>query len=162
MGKERTQNLDNKMNWLNPEEKISKYFSVSEALYLPSWCVYHTPTETEKENILIMADKMDKARQYIDMPIIVLCWIRPTSVNCPESEYHGKDYNARIGGASKSMHILGSAVDWYSLKDCDELRMGLKFKLNEFGLRMEDLKGSNWIHCDNKEILNGGQRYFTV
>ncbi|MBA4406976.1 hypothetical protein C0389_06855 [bacterium] len=136
------------MNWTNPKEQISKYFVVAEALYLPRWDIMHIPTEEEKENILKMAESMDIIREYLEKPITVLNWIRPVA------------YNVLIGGALKSMHILGKAVDWYCSENCDDIRMLLQFKLAEWNLRMERMPYGNWVHIDNREISNGMQRYF--
>lgn len=146
------------IDWSNPKEKISKYFTVKESLWLPSWQVYHIPSEEEKENILKIATKMDLVRDFVDMPIIVQCWIRPINVNSPDTIYHGKNYNEFIHGAPASTHILGMAVDWNCALNCDEIRFNLQFQLAAFGIRMERLPGSNWIHNDNKNTT--GERYF--
>ena len=47
------------VDWGNPYAHISEYFTVRDALYLPSWQVYHTPSEKEKANILKLAKKLD-------------------------------------------------------------------------------------------------------
>lgn len=143
------------IDWTNPAQKISKYFTVKEALYLPSWSILHIPSEEEKLNILKMAEKMDLVREFIGSPVSVHVWIRPGSVNQPSSPRHGQDYNAFIKGAPKSAHKIGSAVDW-SVKgtSCDDIRTKLIPKLEEYDLRMEDLKGSNWVHLDCVKPFN--------
>jgi len=157
------------INWEDPTQKISKYFTVKEALYLPSWNCYHVPTEEEKTNILFMAKKMDIVREFLNAPINIHCWIRPDKVNCvgfdpktvkadtpaKQAALAALDYNAFVGGAKASMHRIGSAVDW-SAKNikCDDARTKLIPKLEEYDLRMEDLKGSNWVHLDCRKPIN--------
>ena len=53
------------MDWTNPKTKISKYFTVHEATYLPSWKIYHTPSEAEKTEIVKLAQVMDIIRERI-------------------------------------------------------------------------------------------------
>lgn len=148
------------MNWSDPNENISKYFKVKEALFLPKWGIFHQPNESEQMAISLMAERMDIIREYIEKPIIVLSWIRPDHVNCPGSEYHLCDYNDLVNGAPSSMHIYGSAVDWYCSDSCDIVRFNIQFKLEQWGIRMERLPMSNWIHVDNKTVSQGMQRYF--
>lgn len=150
------------IDWTNPSSKVSKYFTVHETTYLPSWGISHIPSDEEKNNIIIQAAAMDKVREFIGLPMNVHVWIRPGSVNCPGSQYHGQDYNAFVKGAKNSSHKLGKATDW-SAKDlsCDEIRKKLEPKLEEFGVRMEDLAGSNWIHNDtHSPSVSGGKRFF--
>ena len=124
------------MDWNNPKEKISEYFTVKEALWLPSWDKMHTPTEQEKENIHKTALVMDKIRKILNKPISVHCWIRPEL------------YNKQIGGAPKSAHLLGLAVDFSTSENCDLTRKKLLPYLTKFNIRMECKPGSNWVHID--------------
>lgn len=155
------------IDWNDKKSKISKYFTIEEALYLPSWGVYHIPSEKEKENIIKTAEKMDKVREFIGKPINVNCWIRPTKANINKEIKINKNnltdtqkralkdlnYNLFIGSTSiNSAHIYGLAVDWacyayMGVSGCKKLRDILEPKLEEFGIRMEDIKG-NWIHND--------------
>ncbi len=150
------------INWFNPAEKISKYFTVREALWLPSWSAIHQPSEAEKAEILKTAQVMDKVREFIGKPITVHCWLRPGKLVCPAFDpktvkpdtpakvaaLAALDYNAYVGGATSSSHKTGKAVDWDCGEDCDETRKKLLPKLAELGLRMEDLPGSSWVHND--------------
>lgn len=146
------------IDWKDPKAKISKYFTVREACWLPSWSVLHFPSEVEQKNILLLAEKMDKVRELIGRPIKVTVWIRPL-LNSPAYTNHGKDYNAFIKGAKNSAHKDGRAVDWICPgKSCDEIRKVLVHKLVEFDLRMEDLPGSNWVHNDSAPVINN--RFF--
>jgi hypothetical protein len=138
--------MTNNIDWTNPKAKISKYFIVKEALYLPSWQALHIPSKVEQENILKLAEKMDLVREFIKSTISVHCWIRPV-LNNPASPYHGQDYNAHVKGAPGSSHKTGLAVDWSCIgSNCDDLRKFLIGKLAEWDLRMEDLPKSTWIH----------------
>lgn len=152
-------------NWSNIVDKISKYFTVSEATYLNSWKLYHVPSEQERINIIKTAEVMDKIREFLGVPIKVHCWIRPSKVNCdpafknllnkiPADTASKKraadrlDYNAYVGGATSSSHITGLAVDFSCKLHCDLVRAKLLPKLEEFGIRMEDLPGASWVHID--------------
>lgn len=149
------------INWTDPKAKISKYFTVHECLYLPSWECYHIPSEEEKKNILEMAQKMDLVREYLGNPIIVHVWIRPKIVNNPKSKYHAKNYNAAVGGAPGSAHPEGKAVDFHVAKMmCSEVRTVLVTKLKEFDIRMEDVDSEGWVHLDCRQPPPKKNRYF--
>lgn len=149
------------VNWSNPSDKISKYFTVKEACWLPSWGIMHVPSEAEKANIMKMAAIMDVIREKVGKPISVHCWIRPTSVNCPGSAHHGGNYNLAIGStALHSAHIIGKAVDWDCGTNCDDVRTLLAPQLEAMGLRMEKMPGGNWVHNDCADVPPGGVRYF--
>lgn len=147
------------IDWTNPRSPISRFFTVHEATFLPSWAIHHTPSDAEKEAILRTALWMDRVRDLLMRPIDVHCWIRPTSVNCPGTPHHGENYNAFKGGASHSAHILGRAVDFDAGKPCHEDREILLPKLEALGLRMEDREGP-WIHLDDMPVLPGHARFF--
>jgi hypothetical protein len=138
------------IDWTNPAQKISKYFTVREATYLPSWGKYHMPGPLEQSNIVILASKMDKVRELFDQPIEVHCWLRPV------------DYNKYVGGAKKSMHISGGAVDFHVKGvTCSHVRDKLdQAFLDSVGLRREDNPQGNWVHIDLKEVPPGGSRIF--
>lgn len=168
------------INWSDPKSKVSKYFTVKEVLYLPSWGCYHTPSEDEKANVLKMAEVMDKVRELVGKPIGVHCWVRPNKANCvivpsqvqwsrdpavrkmQEVALATLDYNAFIGSTAKrSPHISGKAVDWDCGESCDETRKKLMPKLEEFNMCMEDVPGGPWVHLDIYEpAIHGGKRFF--
>lgn len=172
--KEPTKNVE--IDWTKPTSKISKYFTVKDCLYLPSWECYHIPTEEEKANILKLAKTMDQIREYIGGPITITVWIRPGKVNSkdldvtkiqPKTPKQKEalaelDYNKYIGGAKNSAHKIGLACDWYSKGiSCDEVRTKLLSKLEEFDIRVEDLPGSKWVHTDKyPPTISGGNRFF--
>ena len=146
-------------DWKSPHARISRHFTVHEALFLPSWGIYHEPFELEQAAILRTAQWLDRVRDFVGRPIKVHCWLRPGKVNCPGTTWHGRDYNAAIGGAPKSAHRLGRAVDWSCGEDCATTRTKLKPKLEEWGLRMEDVTGQ-WVHLDDMPVGPSGKRFF--
>lgn len=149
------------IDWSNPKSKISKYFTVGEALFLPKWSCYHVPSEEEKSNIVRHAANMDLVREELGVPCVVHCWIRPASANCPDSPHHGEDYNALCGGAKASRHVKGDATDYHPVgMTCDDARTKLEPKLESFGMRMEKAPGTNWVHNDSGPVIS--TRYFPV
>ncbi len=142
------------LNWTDPNTRLSRFFTVHEALWLPSWQIYHIPSDEEKDSIIEFAKKMDVVRGYYGIPINIHCWIRPASVNNNESSYHGMNYNiAAHSTAKNSPHITGRAVDFHfqnfsGPSGCSEMKARLTPHLDEWGLRMEDNTGA-WIHLDN-------------
>ena len=146
------------IDWNDPASKISKHFTVKEALWLPSWQVLHKPSEDEKTNILKQAAKMDLIRDFLGAPIRIHCWIRPI-LNNSESIHHGQDYNALVKGAKNSAHKIGLATDYDAEGlNCDDVRAKLVPKLDEWEIRMEKMPGGNWIHNDCAPVIS--YRYF--
>lgn len=142
------------------DTKISKYFTWREALFLPSWNIYHDPTDEEKTNIVAMAISLDAVRDMFKKSVHIHCWIRPIlRPMFGNSAHTGQDYNAFVKGAIDSGHINGNAAD-FDLADtnCDEARTLILPKLDEWNLRMEDRPKSNWIHLDRKAVIT--QRFF--
>lgn len=152
------------LDWSNPESQISAHFTVHDATYLPSWGVYHTPSDQEKENILALAAKLELVRAYLgNNDVNVNCWIRPTIVVCENPRYNGKNYNQLIGGAQNSAHISGMACDFtVSRITCDDARFLLEDQLDILQMRMEKKPGSSWVHLDIRQpAYPDGRRYFT-
>jgi hypothetical protein len=147
------------INWDDPEAMISNHFKVREALWLPSWQVMHVPSQDEKDNILEQAAKMDMVREFLGVPIVVHCWMRPV-LNNPISLHNGEDYNALVGGAKSSAHKIGKATDWNPVgMTCEEARQKLIPKLEEFDIRLEDNGvDANWCHTDCAPVLHS--RFF--
>lgn len=155
--------MTNSINWDDPKSKISKYFTVKEALLLPSIKTLHIPSEEEKVNIVALAEKMDLVRELVGKAIVVHCWIRPTAVKCSDVQYLNFNYNEYSGSkAKKSAHIIGKAIDFHvsgseGRNGCDYIRGLLLPNLEDWGLRMEDIAG-DWIHLDTAPVIS--QRFF--
>ena len=161
--REKQEDILMEVNWLDPKAKVSKYFTVHECTFLPSWRIYHQPSEEEKKTIIEFAKTMDIVRERIGKPITVHVWIRPKSVNAPGSDRHGQDYNLFIGSKStKSGHIFGNACDFHvsgyiGPEKCAEIRAKIMPWLEELDIRMEDINGG-WVHLDSKPV--GSKRFF--
>jgi uncharacterized protein YcbK (DUF882 family) len=140
------------MEW-KATDKIGKYFTVKEALYLPTWGRLANENDgldaKVKANLIRAFSVMDKIREIFGKPVIVHVAYRPRA------------YNTLIGGATQSAHIFGIAVDFHIAGiTCDEARNILKPKLEELKIRMEDLPGSSWVHIDLRQIPSGSRRFF--
>jgi zinc D-Ala-D-Ala carboxypeptidase len=130
------------INWADQNVKISKYFTVKEAIWLPSWNRLANEEELSeeiKENLTKLFAKMDLVREYFGKPIRVHVTLRPTK------------YNAEIKGAPNSSHIKGLACDFDVIGvDCDAARDQIvkDGKLEEWDMYMEENLGGNWIHLN--------------
>ena len=161
------------IDWNDVDAHITPHFTVGEALLLPRWNSYHNPTYTEKANIQIMAGKMEEVRALVNAPIQVHCWIRPANADLSHpankdemlrTRYHMANYNAFVGGAINSQHLVGKAVDFHVVgyegqAGCREIRLELLPHLEHLGLRMEDKEGG-WVHLDNGPVGANGRRFF--
>lgn len=138
------------MNWNDPDTRLTKNFTVEEALYLAAWRKLHTPTDHEKQNILKTLDVMEKIRAVCQHRIITVhCLIRPL------------EYNRLIGGAKKSAHIEGLACDFsIETMNCDDIRRLILPHLESLKIRMEDAKGSDWVHIDLNPPAPNKSRFF--
>lgn len=146
------------IDWTDPNSKVSKYFTVKEMIFLPTWNRLANESDglndTVKANLIDLAKTMDVVREYFNLPVKVHVAYRPTL------------YNKIIGGASKSAHIDGMAIDFHFVGlDCDAARK----KINDNGLletwqvRMEDishLSSRGWVHLDRRQPPAGGKRFF--
>ena len=151
-----------------PTEKISKYFTWKDALWLPTWNRMTKPEEINQsiiDNLIITFHKADEIREFFNAAMNIHCAYRPPAYNALPS----------IKGAPNSGHVTGMAID-YDIKGivCDDVRKrlsdpmpGAVNKTNMsfielHGLRMEKRPGSNWVHNDWKGVPPGGTRYFAV
>jgi len=139
------------IEWDDLEANITEHFKVKEALYLPKLGIYYSNlTDDEKFNIYDTAVVLENIRSLFDnQTITVTSWIRPVV------EHDGQlvDYNALIGGSSKSAHKNGMAVDFVvSGLSCEYVRRTLVNELEDLDIRMEDHDG-NWVHVDTKEPI---------
>jgi hypothetical protein len=85
------------INWNDPNQKISEYFTVGDVTKGQSARI---PTTTEDmQRIVGMAQELDLVRQAWGSDIEFTSWNRPPAVN------------ASVGGVSGSQHMNGIAVD---------------------------------------------------
>ena len=168
----------NAIDWQDPKAKVSKYFTVRDAVYLPSWDCYHQPTDAEKLAIVRMAAKMDAIREFLAQPIQVHVWLRPAKASIPGSKWDGCDYNRYVYETfvwnqlppqkmalmktPRSAHLTAEGVDWSvvgrrTAKDCAAIRKLLLPELERLGVRMEANQGA-WIHIDVKPVVR--DRFF--
>ena len=135
------------------EAQISKHFTWREALWLPSW-----GREATEQDGLTDAVCVDLADLFAVMEVVRrLCGDRPINVHCA---YRPAAYNKEVGGATRSAHITGQAVDFdVAGMSCDEVRALLLPSLPKLGMRMECKPGSNWVHVDRADDRPGA-RYF--
>lgn len=156
------------MDWTNGSEQISKYFTVKEAAWLPKWNRLANQIELsdDSKNALInLFTTLDSVREFLGVPMIVHCSMRPLA------------YNALIGGAIDSAHIarklciddisyLIAACDFHpdfglSIKDsCTKGRKLIAPYLYKWNLRMENNHFQDWIHLDNRPVSPNGNRIF--
>lgn len=108
-------------------------------------CVYID--STVEKNLIDVCKKLQLIRNMYGKPIKITSGFRPPK------------YNKHIGGAARSFHTKGGAID-FKIKgvSADRVRKDLVPKLKELGLRMEDLPKSNWVHIDIKSV--GNKRFF--
>lgn len=155
----------------NLEDNIPgcKHFTWHEALWLSSWNRAATADEVTQEildNLTKTFQKMDKVREYFGKSIKVTICLRTMA-------YH-KELYKRINTDRKkkgieplkipmgSAHLSGMGVDFIvkGLKCDDAKAMIIKDKkLEEWGMRMEDIEGE-WVHLDWKPVGASGKRYF--
>ena len=136
-------------------EQISNHFTWKDALFLPQWnrCANEADGVTKEilDNLKQTFSLMDLIRDALNKPIVVHVALRPTK------------YNDLVGGASKSCHLVGKAVDFHvSGITCDGVRQFILDKniLISLSLRMEDKPGSSWVHLDCGDVPPGGHRFF--
>lgn len=153
------------VNWADPNSKISKYFTVREAITLREWKRLANESDglndTVKANLISIFQKLDVIREFLGRPIFVKSAYRPSA------------YNVAIGGSKQSAHMADKdygAVDFWCDQDGDGDKDGEDYdlikeklmpKLAGWGLRMEDNgKGARWVHVDSKPVPQGGNIFF--
>jgi len=126
----------------------TKNFIWAEALYLRQWQIHCYPNEEQFQNIIKLAGKLQYIRSYFNKQVKTHCWVRPTI------------YNALVGGALRSQHLIGAGVDFH-VEDVsvDDVRDVLRPKLEDLKIRMEE-KTPRHIHIDIKEVGQWESRSF--
>lgn len=147
--------LHETIDWSNPECKISKYFTVKEMIYLPTWKRMAIETDglndQVKTDLIDLAKSMDIVREYFGKAVNVHVTYRPTA------------YNVAIKGALHSAHTDGAAMDFDIIgMSCDDARKQINDgnMLEAWNMRMEENDGGNWIHLDRRALSPGGHRFF--
>lgn len=84
---------------------------------------------------------------------IRMIWGKPMIVN---SGFRNPTYNAKIGGAKKSMHLRGRALDIADSKgELTQWLLKNLFLLEEYGLWLENPKYTKgWVHLDTFKRAN--------
>lgn len=88
-----------------PEDKISKYFTYGEAIVSTTAAklgISNEPNPHQLGRILWTAEKMDKVREYLGIPLSPTSWCRSFELN------------KAVGGSPTSDHLHGTSVDCYS------------------------------------------------
>lgn len=161
--------INDNIDWTNPGSKISKYFTVGEAIYLREWKRLATEADgltlDRKVAIVFFALTVaDPVREFLDVPCITKSWFRPDQ------------YNVEIGGAPLSSHRILAPLKgvcawdfWTDIDgngtrdgyDCDAIKAKLMPALKRLGIRMEDNgKGAKWVHIDNNIYPLGRALFF--
>ena len=141
------------IDWADPKIHISKFFTVKDALWLPKWnrlaTVKDGLTPEIQANLILLLDKMDVVRNFLDTPIISHVTFRP------------RPYNKLVKGAKNSAHLYGMAMDWHGQGiSCDEVRTLIVPLLETWGMRCERGDNLTWVHLDYRDPPPGGNRYF--
>lgn len=114
-----------------------RHFRWKEALKCHQWNTYIYPAETQVNNIVRIARKLERIRDILGVPLHITSWYRPAH------------YNKKIGGSPNSYHITGAAVDFVPIHGMtvSEAKELIFPHLEELGIRMEKHSGG-WIHID--------------
>jgi putative chitinase len=123
------------INWNDFSCPVSKYFTVGE---VTKYSKNRIPTDnTIKNNIIKLAQELDKAREFIKLPLIVTSWYRPPAVN------------ASVRGATNSQHLYGKAVDLQckGMSTIELEKILLKYWYGALGKGAARL---NFVHLDTR------------
>lgn len=114
-------------------------------LWLDKWKIHVVPTQDQMIELMGLVPVLQWVHINTGKPIIVTSGLRPPL------------YNELIGGASKSAHQYGRAIDFMvdGMKSSD-VRVILEPKLEGFGIRME--RETVHVHIDSMPVIH--ERYF--
>jgi len=127
---------------------LTAHFSTDEVMrtsLTDHWRTLNVPTDEAWENIRLMATSMEAIRNILgDKPIIVHSWYR-----CPT-------VNLLAGGAPKSAHLTGRAIDFScpAAGSIDDIFETLRHQQISFDKMINE--GNRWIHLQHggKKITN--------
>lgn len=160
-------------------KNITPHFTWREALWLPSWRRAASEQDILSHGGQKLLDELVATFTMLEK-VRVLLGNKSITIHCA---FRPADYNAAIGGAKRSAHVEGMAVDFSADvtddrvrdgKDCDKIREILLPKLAELGVRMEnngkDSKfaavkgqvGAGWVHLDRRPVASDAARFFAV
>lgn len=134
---ERANEVPTKINWLDFNCPISKYFTVGEVSKFSKERIVHNALH--RINAIKLAKLLDSVREEWGKPLGVTSWYRPSPVN------------NRVNGARNSQHLTASGVDIYPING-----NGLEFEkwLDKRWLRAlgyGQRSGRNFTHCDLRQ-----------
>jgi N-acetylmuramoyl-L-alanine amidase len=99
----------NQVDWENWSSPVSRYFNVGEVTL---WEPERIPSDnTERQNIIKIARKLDEVRQWWGSPLLVTSWYRPMWL---ERKIKGSEANHPFGFAVDLYPAKGSAWDFQS------------------------------------------------
>jgi putative chitinase len=125
------------IDWRNPNQRISEYFTVGEVTKGDPERIPSDPYVIR--NILLLADELDKARAAWGASIGVTSWYRPLSVN------------RRIGSGDGSQHVQGSAADVFTYDGRDREFEAFLDSHWGGGLGYGVKSGLGFTHLDTRE-----------
>lgn len=132
------------------DTQLSPHFTLAELTKQVHAETPAVPDATQLANLYRVAAALERVR--------VICGDRPIVIH---SGLRTPEYNKKTGGAQKSAHLEGLAVDFHVVgMSCDDVRAELLAYLGMEGWRVEINPGANWVHLDLREPGFGGRRYF--
>lgn len=116
-------------------------FTWHEAFWLPSYGrhvktsdVTNIAMDTLIDNVVRQAEALTKVREALGKAIVVHVWVRPPA------------YNKKIGGASNSSHLRGTATDFHVAgMSAEQVRQAVKSRKLYPGAGENNV---SWVHLD--------------
>ncbi len=116
-------------------------FTWHEAFWLPSYGrhvktsdVTNISMDTLIDNVVRQAEALTKLREVLGKAIVVHVWVRPPA------------YNKKIGGASNSSHLRGTATDFHVAgMSAEQVRQAVKSRKLYPGAGENNV---SWVHLD--------------
>jgi hypothetical protein len=141
------------MDWTNPQEQVTKHFTVNDCLMLHEWNRLATESDgADFDKLTTLCQKIEEVRSILGCPINVHCIFRSTAYNLEQGI---------LKPTGLDVHAMNEAIDL----DCNgsltiqQIKDILEPQLENLGIRME--RGTNtWVHLDLHAPGPSG-RYFT-